>query len=168
MPQAVLPRQRDSTTDGNELTRTSHTRAYSSWWKALEARKQDHGPSFRLLGIVRYLLTPLQLPIRELHHDTKIWGSEPEKLEPNRFVDNPKVSQSGSYRPWGGGHTLCPGRLFARRSVNAFVAILLTKYDVAVVSNAFPKADGARPSPGVVTVGQGEDLKLRLTPRKRS
>jgi cytochrome P450 len=111
------------------------------------------------------MLTPLQLPIRELHYDTNVWGPTPEKLNPNRFVENPKLSQSLSYRPWGGGHTLCPGRLFARRSVNAFVAILLTKYDVAIASNGFPKADGARPSPGVVTLGQGEDLKLRLTPQ---
>ena len=115
------------------------------------------------------MLTPVakQLPIRELHYDTDIWGSRPESLDPNRFVESPKLSQSLSYRPWGGGHTLCPGRLFARRSVNAFVAILLTKYDVAVASNTFPRADGARPSPGVVTVGQGEDLKLRLTSRNQ-
>jgi cytochrome P450 len=113
------------------------------------------------------MLTILQLPIRELHYDTNFWGPKPEKLDPNRFVENPKLSQSLSYRPWGGGHTLCPGRLFARRSANAFVAILLTKYDVAIASNGFPKADGARPSPGVVTVRQGEDLKLRLRTRNR-
>jgi cytochrome P450 len=92
-----------------------------------------------LVGPTDRLLMPLQLPIRELHYDTDIWGPKPERLDPNRFVDNPKLSQSLSYRPWGGGHTLCPGRLFARRSANAFVAILLTKYDVAVESRTFPE-----------------------------
>jgi hypothetical protein len=60
---------------------------------------------------------------------------------------------------------LCPGRFFARRTVNAFVAILLSPYDLEVTSNKFPTADGARPSPGVVATGQGQDVKLRCTLR---
>lgn len=107
----------------------------------------------------------LQLPIRELHHDTDVWGPNPEAFDANRFVGNSKTSKSLSYRPWSGGNTICPGRLFARRSANAFVAILLTKYHVTVESRTFPRADGGRPSPGVVTLGQREDMKLRLTPR---
>jgi cytochrome P450 len=109
-----------------------------------------------------------QLPIRELHYDADIWGTNPESLHPNRFVENSKLNKSLSYRPWGGGHTLCPGRFLARRSAIAFVAILLSKYDIAVESSTFPKGDGARPSPGVVTMGQGEDVKLRLTLRASS
>ncbi|PVI04820.1 cytochrome P450 [Periconia macrospinosa] len=105
------------------------------------------------------------LPIRELHYDSDFWGADTESLNPKRFV-NSNLSKSHSYRPWGGGHTLCPGRHLARRSANIFVAILLCKYNVTVESSRFPKSDGARPSPGVVTVGQGEDLKLRLMPRK--
>ncbi|KAH3961190.1 hypothetical protein HBI56_209870 [Parastagonospora nodorum] len=109
--------------------------------------------------------TKIMLSIRELHYDAEVWGTKSDALDANRFIDNPKMSKSPSYRPWGGGHTLCPGRLFARRSANAFVAILLTKYDVAVESTTFPRADGGRPSPGIVTLGQGEDLKVRLIPR---
>lgn len=107
----------------------------------------------------------MQLPIRELHCDLPIWGTESDSLAPKRFA-NPHVSKSQSFRPWGGGHTLCPGRHFARRSASTFVAVLLSKYDVAVESKSFPKSDGARPSPGVVTIGQGEDFKLQLKPRK--
>jgi cytochrome P450 len=80
-------------------------------------------------------------------------------------MDNPKLSKSPSYRPWGGGHTLCPGRFLARRSLNAFVATLLAKNDVEVVSTAFPRIDGARPSPGVVPAVLGDDIRLQLTPR---
>lgn len=111
------------------------------------------------------ILIPSQLPIRELHYDTDTWGPEPDRLNPNRFLDNSKLSTSLSYRPWGGGNTLCPGRLLARRAANAFVAFLSTKYDVAVDSMTFPKGDGARLSLCVVTVGQDEDMKLPLTPR---
>jgi hypothetical protein len=42
---------------------------------------------------------------------------------------------------------------------------LLTRYNGVVESGTFPKGDGVRPSPGVVTVGRGEDLELRITPR---
>ena len=96
-----------------------------------------------------------------------MWGTKPDSLDPHRFV-NSNVSKSQSFRPWGGGHTLCPGRHLARRSASIFVAVLLSKYDVTVESKSFPKYDWARPSPGVVTVGQGEDLKLQLKPRENA
>jgi hypothetical protein len=165
MSEAGLPYQRNVAAHSDELARPFDTRTHSSWREDSEARKQDHGSSAYRMPFFVPLLTLLQLPIRELHYDTDIWGSNPERLDPDRFVKNTKLSKILSYRPWGGGHTLCPGRFFARRSANAFVAILLTKYNVAVESSAFPKGDGARPSPGVVTVGRGQDVKLRLTPR---
>lgn len=62
---------------------------------------------------------------------------------------------------------MCSGRLLARRSIYAFVAILLARYDIEVEpGSVFPQADGARPSPGVILVGKGEDVKLRCTPRR--
>jgi hypothetical protein len=57
------------------------------------------------------------------------------------------------------------GHFFTRRSANVFIAVLLTRYNGVVESGTFPKGDGVRPSPGVVTVGRGEDLELRITPR---
>jgi cytochrome P450 len=111
------------------------------------------------------LIYSSQLPIRELHYEQGTWGPTPNTLSANRFMDNPRLSKSPSYRPWGGGHTLCPGRNLARRSVNAFLAIILSRFDVALESGTFPQNDGARPSPGVVPVAQGQDLQLLLTPR---
>jgi cytochrome P450 len=75
------------------------------------------------------------------------------------------MSRNLSFRPWGGGHTLCPGQFLAKRSVKAFVAILLSKYDLKVESTSFPTADDAKPSPGVMLVGKGQDVKFRCTPR---
>jgi cytochrome P450 len=103
--------------------------------------------------------------MKELHFDPQIWGSDSTKIQPNRFNENAKLAKSPSYRPWGGGHTLCPGRLFARRSINAFVAILLSRYELEAEFTNFPKADGARPSPDVILVAQGQDVRLRCTPR---
>lgn len=117
-----------------------------------------------ILPLFDYVLMKLQLPMRELHYDTEVWGDRPDLLKMDRFIDS-KLSKSLSFRPWGGGHTLCPGRIFSRRSVNAFVSILLAKHKITVESSRFPKGDETRPSPGIVTLGRGEDLKLRLVPR---
>ncbi|KAF3054024.1 hypothetical protein E8E11_008790 [Didymella keratinophila] len=108
----------------------------------------------------------IMLPISALHHDASIWGTSPAVLDSNRFVSNPKLAKSTSYRPWGGGPTMCPGRFFARRSVNALVAILLTRYELEVVSDEFPEMDGARPSPGIAPVTKGHDVKVKCTPRR--
>jgi cholesterol 7alpha-monooxygenase len=103
--------------------------------------------------------------IQELHYDTDVWGQTPDQLEPNRFVQNPKLAKHTSYRPWGGGHSLCPGRFLARRLGNAYITILLSSYDIHLESSSFPRGDGTRPSPGVLCVGQDEDVLLKLTRR---
>ncbi|KAF3034468.1 hypothetical protein E8E12_000782 [Didymella heteroderae] len=108
----------------------------------------------------------IMLPISALHHNTSTWGTLPSVLQPDRFMSNPKLAKSTSYRPWGGGPTMCPGRFFARRSVNALVAMLLARYEIEVESDKLPEMDGARPSPGIAPVMRGQDVKLKCTPRR--
>lgn len=50
----------------------------------------------------------IMLPISALHHNTSTWGPLPSALEPDRFMSNPKLAKSTSYRPWAGGSTMCP------------------------------------------------------------
>jgi cytochrome P450 len=106
----------------------------------------------------------MQLPINALHYNAEVWGQKPDTFTPYRFVDNAKLAKSTSFRPWGGGQTICPGRFFAKRSVNIFVAILLSRYNLEAGPGGFPKADGAKPAPGMVVVGKGEDVMLICTP----
>lgn len=72
-----------------------------------------------------------------------------------------------SFRPWGGGITMCPGRFLAKRSIYAFLALLLSKYDVVAAEQSgetirFPKGNDTTPSPGVTPVAMGEDMILSL------
>lgn len=108
---------------------------------------------------------PILLSISALHYDAQTWRPQSSTFQPDRFIANPKLSKGQGFRPWGGGPTLCPGRFFARRSVNAVVAILLSRYDIEVVSGKFPGMDSARPSPGVAPVLRGQDVKIRCTVR---
>ena len=125
---------------------------------ALILHDQRPGVAGRRGFLVRFHDAPL-------HFDPQAWGSQPHVFKPNRFRENAKDSKSQSYRPWGGGQTLCPGRVFARRSINAFVALLLSRYDITVDPTHFPVADGAKPSPGVILVAQGEDVILKCLTR---
>jgi hypothetical protein len=73
-----------------------------------------------------------------------------------------------SYRPWGGGSTICPGRFFAKKAVFIFVAALLARYDVGLEKqqSPFPVADVSKPTPGVAHIEGAEDVGLVLRRRK--
>lgn len=65
---------------------------------------------------------------------------------------------------------MCPGRFLAKRSIYAFLALLLSRYDISAadkgsgIGDRFPKGNDTKPSPGVTPVADGEDVVLRLVP----
>jgi len=99
-------------------------------------------------------------------------------MDPDRFLKDPKLYSNQPYRPFGGGHSLCPGRFFAKRSIAYVVAAMLTRFDMGVdvertrecvgvrslhasrhadgktgdgngiESINFPRVDASKPSPG--------------------
>ncbi|PSN62499.1 cytochrome P450 [Corynespora cassiicola Philippines] len=106
----------------------------------------------------------LMVIFRELHFNSAIWGEEAQSFRAQRFLDNPKLLRNPSFRPWGGGNNMCPGRFLAKRSIYAFVAILLSKYHIGIEEHAsIPKGDSTKPSPGVMPIAEGEDLLLNVT-----
>lgn len=121
----------------------------------------------------------LQVPYRQLHTNRNVWGVEPMVMQPLRFADNPKLQSSKSYRPFGGGHTLCPGRFLAKRAMGFAIALLLCRYDVSIISERtrnggkwtgeglppFPRSDTTKPSPGVSLPHEGDDVVLSLWDR---
>lgn len=108
-----------------------------------------------------------------------VWGAEPSTIVPFRFADNAKLQNSKSYRPFGGGNTLCPGRFVAKRSMGYAVALLVSRYDVSMVPEQmrnggkrtdtslppFPRLDTTKPSPGASLPHEGEDVVLLLGKR---
>ncbi|KAK8867690.1 cytochrome P450, partial [Apiospora arundinis] len=132
----------------------------------------------------------LMFPIHQLHFDPSVWGPDPRAMDPSRFAQDPKLYASRSYRPFGGGHSLCPARFFVRRIIGYAVASLVTKFDVdvdiertrqkvgtkrpsgeqaqtgpakGIESINFPRVDLSKPSPGAsLPVVQGEDVYLVL------
>jgi cytochrome P450 len=82
-----------------------------------------------------------------IHGDSRIWGSDVDAFNPQRFADlrkNPsraKERSSGqatkpqihpaAFRAFGGGTTLCPGRHFATKEIMALVASIILRFDIS-------------------------------------
>ena len=89
-----------------------------------------------------------------LHSRTSVWGDDPDSFYVGRFLPVVKRAQagsglegkpmdpaspfrdtkgkmySGSFRPFGGGIHLCPGRFFAQTSILSGAALVIVAYDM--------------------------------------
>lgn len=83
----------------------------------------------------------LQIPNSVIHRDRVAWGDtsfnayrflKQERREQNG--DASSKTSAGSYRPFGGGSTICPGRHFAQVEVTALVAMILWRFDILPTS----------------------------------
>lgn len=82
----------------------------------------------------RYLLKKdsyVIIPNHEMHFNENAWSGTVKDFDPQRFVKtNPQKIHSGSFRGFGGGVNLCPGRLFAMREIMALVAMFALRFDM--------------------------------------
>ena len=86
-------------------------------------------------------------PFRQFHLNKSIFGPDARSFNPRRFLERKGLSRVRGYAPFGGGHTMCPGRLFAKREIYLFVAVTLWKYELGLV----PKEGGLQRVPGIDT-----------------
>jgi len=124
----------------------------------------------------------VMVPYRQLHFDKDVWGENVAEFDPERFLKQKHLARSPSYRPFGGGQHLCPGRFLARHAVFNFVALVLARYDVGLATigdkdtyyrgalggrQRFPRADESKPGLGTLSPIPGDNVILRLAPRGR-
>lgn len=50
------------------------------------------------------------IPYRQLHFNEEVFGKDVHQFDPERFLKNEALPKSSSWRPFGGGTTMCPGR----------------------------------------------------------
>ena len=107
----------------------------------------------------------LIISARQLHYDSNAFGSDAHQFNPQRFLDSPNLHRSASFRPFGGGKTLCPGRHLAKFMVLSFVALVFQRYDVTLARpQSFPRSEECKPAIGII--GGSDDVLLKL--KKRS
>ena len=109
----------------------------------------------------------IMIPNRQLHFNERVFGDRVNEFKSTRFLDDDALTRTLSWRPFGGGTTLCPGRFIAKQTVISFVAMLIQQYDVVLVGQQkFPRFEEGNPVLGVMSSKRGDDLSIQLTPRR--
>ncbi|KAI0837162.1 putative cytochrome p450 [Hypoxylon sp. FL0890] len=111
----------------------------------------------------------IMIPYRQLHFDPNVYGADSHRFRPGRFGEADKgavLTQGPSWRPFGGGKTLCAGRHAAKRATIIFVTILLRRFNIKIIGNPpFPEADLGRPVLGISSFKEGHDFSVRFSLR---
>lgn len=107
----------------------------------------------------------LMIPYRQLHFDESVFGSDIERFKSDRFLKDQNLTRGGSWRPFGGGTTQCPGRFAAKQVVVSFIATLVKRFHIEIEGpQQLPKGQLGKPVLGIMA-SKGE-LQVRITARK--
>lgn len=75
---------------------------------------------------------PILVILLALHRDPAVWGSDPERFDPDRFLPSAireRESHSSAYKPFGTGARSCIGRQFALHEAVLALVMLIDKFD---------------------------------------
>ena len=114
----------------------------------------------------------------QLHDNHKVFGNNIREFDKNRFLERPYLAKSPSFKPFGGGRTYCPGRVFAVQELFSFIALLFHRWNVQLVDcgdknstsikqRSFPKADDSTITLGITRPLPGEDVWVQLSYQKK-
>jgi len=108
------------------------------------------------------------MPCRQLHLEESIFGPQPKRFNPDRFLKNKGLSHSPNFKPFGGGSTLCSGRFIAKREVMAFVASVIHLYELRLrdPKQPFPRMDETKPTLGIMDPIKGDNVVMVIAPRE--
>ena len=124
-------------------------------------------------GGLTYLLKKgsfLMIPAEPVHRDEAIWGPTAEVFDPDRFLPEKQRAQgsrkvpTAGWRPFGGGHDLCPGRHLAMRELMSIVAMMVVRCEIEPCEGTWRTPEKvSHVSAGVVT--PVEDVMVRIRAR---
>ncbi|KJZ69547.1 hypothetical protein HIM_11060 [Hirsutella minnesotensis 3608] len=172
--QETLPAFRDDGTVDFEYLHTSVPNLDGVWNEML--RLSTFAASVRFITADTIIGTKvlrkgnrLIIPYRQLHMDKSVYGADVDQFRHSRFLENPRLTQTNRFRPFGGGATMCPGRHIAKRAVYLFTAMVLHEFDIEIVGQRRAlEPDLTKPVPGLMSPQVGQELHVKLSPRKRS
>ncbi|KAI1264517.1 cytochrome P450 [Xylariaceae sp. FL1019] len=104
----------------------------------------------------------LQMPSRIIHQDSSIWGEDVEDFNPRRFFHRRRDT---SFRAFGGGKTLCPGRHFATNEILAVVATFISRFDMKPAQGLWTLPTTMHTNVAAVVMQPDNDLEVEVTQR---
>ncbi|KAL8969942.1 MAG: hypothetical protein Q9197_004074 [Variospora fuerteventurae] len=120
--------------------------------------------------------TKVLIPQRPMLLAKQAFGPDALDVDLSRFSKNRALERHSYYRPFGGGVTLCSGRVLGRREILAFVALALWRYEMhpldvgqealGVRGKPFPRVDEKKPSVGIAKQIEGDDMIVRIARRQ--
>jgi Cytochrome P450 len=109
----------------------------------------------------------VMVPYRQLHFNAEVFGEEINRFKADRFVKDGSLIRKSTWRPFGGGQTMCPGRFVAKNAVVTFMALLFRRFDLELAyKQPFPRAEMGNPVLGIMANKRGDDLMVRFKVRK--
>jgi len=100
--------------------------------------------------------------------DETVFGGTSDQFNHERFLNDPGLLKSTSYKPFGGDVSLCPGRVLAQKEVLTFVALALGKYRVKLAGGknacqkTIPGMNTRTPCLGIMGPDAGEDIAVTI------
>ncbi|PSN61595.1 hypothetical protein BS50DRAFT_680580 [Corynespora cassiicola Philippines] len=112
---------------------------------------------FTIGGLTLQSSARIVVPSRQTLIDAQVFGARPKLFDPARFLADPALARSPSFRPFGGNVSYCPGRFIAQSEAVGFVAAVLARVDIAVVEGKgkVPNVNVAKPCLGVMEAVAG-------------
>lgn len=108
------------------------------------------------------------MPFQQLHMNENVWGANVSQFDPSRFLRTKSWARHPSFRPFGGGATLCPGQTLARHEVFGFVAIFVKRFRISLARGPdqkkppFPQLNSMAPSFGLNGPLKGTDVTINI------
>lgn len=139
---------------------------YSTWQELLRVHALGTSSRFVLKDTIlddTYLLKQgmvVQMPMAVMHSDPAAWGSDAAEFQPRRFMKQKRLT---SYRPFGGGAALCPGRHFVTLETLALTACMLSKFDIAPVDGEWKIPRQSQESLATNVFPPAENLRVKIT-----
>lgn len=112
------------------------------------------------------------MPSTVQHWDPALWGQDVDDFDISHFYSPPSKTTSSStkrvkpnpvsFRSFGGGATLCPGRHFATTEVLVLVAMLMLRFTIKPVSGHWTVPKTEKASAMVVIPPPDEDVEVDI------
>ena len=118
-----------------------------------------------------YLLkagSTLVIPGPVVHSDANLWGATVDSFDHHRFMDIKRHTPTSSFRPFGSGSSMCPGRHFSTNVILSLAVMIVLQFDVSptdteglwiLPTTEFADLWNAMPKPD-------HDVSVELTSRK--